>query len=44
MEGERGFVAGCCDVAFSKPGGAGADVHASTKKANDRDGYLTYQG
>ncbi|QFX79507.1 lamin tail domain-containing protein [Streptomyces sp. SYP-A7193] len=29
-----------------KPGGARADVHAYTKKANDRDGngYITYHG
>ncbi|MET9983998.1 lamin tail domain-containing protein, partial [Streptomyces rochei] len=29
-----------------KPGGARADVHSYTKKANDKDGngYITYHG
>ncbi|WP_030595321.1 lamin tail domain-containing protein [Streptomyces anulatus] len=33
-------------IYFYKPGGARADVHAYTKKANDRDGngYITYHG
>ncbi|MEV7789692.1 lamin tail domain-containing protein [Streptomyces sp. NPDC088106] len=33
-------------IYFYKPGGSGADVHAYTKKANDRDGngYITYHG
>jgi hypothetical protein len=26
------------------PSGARADVHAYTKTANDRDGYITYHG
>ncbi|MEV0695926.1 lamin tail domain-containing protein [Streptomyces sp. NPDC050388] len=33
-------------IYFYKPSGARADVHAYTKKANDRDGngYITYHG
>ncbi|TDT42032.1 hypothetical protein EV562_1011, partial [Streptomyces sp. BK208] len=34
------------DTVFYKPSGSRADVHAYTKKANDRDdnGYITYHG